>query len=576
MKYLKCIFVLLLIFSFSLPVYAASKYVVLLDAVNIRSGPSTSYGRIELGKVGSSYNLKNSDLVKDEKNDGTCDAGWYEIDYNGKSAYVCSDYARVYEEGEEEKTEATTACELELKNEGFPASYWSGLCSLKSKHPNWTFKAIKTNLDWATAVDKFTSCGNSLVYNPQSNWKDTSCTYNEGGFVTVNQSGVAHYLDPRNFFTESYIFQFEYNRYNSALENDYDKVAKSIIESTDFYKYHQNQGTDLAKLITEGGKKTNISPTHLASRMYQELGTGTRLQNLYKGTFNGPIQGTTYDFRGYYNFYNIGVTGTCVTVGLGATYCGLTTAKANDWNSVSAAVTGGGTFLENNFVGAGQYTSYLERFNVVPVKSTSMYLHYYMANLAAPSSEASIAYNLLDRAFEFYIPVYTNMNTNIVNSSSGAVDNEDDTKTSTSLSVSSIITLAGFRSSGATLLGVTPNMTGSAVKSALESISGSNTVTVTDSSNKTITNNKVGTGSKVTIKTDNKADVFTIVIKGDTSGDGVINALDLLQVQKSILGTYNLKDVYKTAGDASNDGTINALDLLQIQKNILGTYEIKQ
>ena len=31
-----------------------------------------------------------------------------------------------------------------------------------------------------------------------------------------------------------------------------------------------------------------------------------------------------------------------------------------------------------------------------------------------------------------------------------------------------------------------------------------------------------------------------------------------------------------SAGDTSKDGTINALDLLQVQKNILGTYNISQ
>ena len=73
--------------------------------------------------------------------------------------------------------------------------------------------------------------------------------------------------------------------------------------------------------------------------MYQELGTGTRLQNLYKGTFAGeisyaPINPATgdhyYDFRGYYNFYNIGVTGVCVNGGGGATYCGLNKAISMD------------------------------------------------------------------------------------------------------------------------------------------------------------------------------------------------------------------------------------------------------
>ena len=52
--------------------------------------------------------------------------------------------------------------------------------------------------------------------------------------------------------------------------------------------------------------------------------------------------------------------------------------------------------------------------------------------------------------------------------------------------------------------------------------------------------------------------------------------MDLAQVQKAILGTYNLNNEYYTAGDTSGDGKINALDLAQVQKSILGTYTIEQ
>ena len=52
--------------------------------------------------------------------------------------------------------------------------------------------------------------------------------------------------------------------------------------------------------------------------------------------------------------------------------------------------------------------------------------------------------------------------------------------------------------------------------------------------------------------------------------------MDLLQVQKNILGTYTLTGAYLEAADTSKDGVVNALDLLQVQKNILGTFEIEQ
>ena len=588
-NFLKYLIIFEFIFlSCYLNVYADNEYIVLLDAVNIRTGPSTNYSRIELGQIGNTYNLKTAEIIEDELKDGSCDAGWFQIDINGNTGYVCSTYVRAYVNGEVDKTEPTTACEAELKEAGFPSSYWTSLCNLKTKYPEWQFKAIDTKLDWATAVDKFTSCGDSLLYNPKSEWLDTSCKYNEGGFVTVNQSGVAYYLDPRNFLTESYIFQFEDNHYNSALESIYPSVAKSIIENASFYKYHIAQNTDLAQAIADGGKETNINPVHLASRMYQELGTSSYLKNLYQGTFNGEIRGEMYDFRGYYNFYNIGVTGSCVTTGMGSTYCGLTKAKALGWNSVYLAVKGGGDFLNSDYVTTGQYTSYLERFNVVPLKPTSMYLHYYMANMQAPSSEALTAYNsyrknnVLNSPFIFYIPVYNNMNGVIENNSSGVIPEEPKTETPSETipsenftPISSIVTSAGYKINDNYILGIALNTNASTVKNNILALGSENTVEIKANNNVLKDDALMRTGSTINIKNTQEEKTYIVVILGDTSGDGVINALDLLQVQKSILGTYTLTDAFKLAGDTSLDGIINALDLLQVQKHILGTYEIK-
>ena len=577
--------VVLLFFSFvfvffclTLNVYASSDYVIFMDSNFIRKGPSTNYDKLGLENVGSVYNLLDSNLIADERKNGSCDAGWYKIDYDGTTGYVCSEYVTPVIAPEEEKTEPTTACEAEMKEAGFPASYWSGLCSLKQAHPNWDFKAVITGLDWTSAVNSFTSCGDSLLQTSNSEWIDTSCSYKEGGFVSVNQEAVAYYLDPRNFFSERYIFQFEDNRYNSALEAHYADIARVIVDSADFYKYHYNLGYDISKDIVEGGKTYNVSPTHLASRMYQELGTGTRLQNLYKGIFNGliPYYNAIYDFRGYYNFYNIGVSGTCVTSGPGATFCGLTTAKNYSWNSVNKAIVGGSQFVYSKFIAVGQYTSYLERFNVVPTNSSSLYMHYYMANMQAPSSEASTAYNaykelgLLDSAFVFYIPVYNNMNASIDNSPSGPVDDGGSSSSPSSSAIGTIVTSAGYKISGDTIKGISPKTSVETIKGNLEAIAGTGNVKVQ------VAETYVGTGSKITITNSSETKTLTVLVYGDTSGDGEIGALDLLQVQKNILGASSLTGVYKEAADTSRDGVIGALDLLQMQKEILGAGKVNQ
>ena len=82
------------------------------------------------------------------------------------------------------------------------------------------------------------------------------------------------------------------------------------------------------------------------------------------------------------------------------------------------------------------------------------------------------------------------------------------------------------------------------------------------------------TGDIVKIKTENDEKEFTIVIKGDATGDGNINIQDLLRIQKCILGYIELNGSYSKAADTNQDGQVTILDLLRIQKHILGYLTI--
>ena len=204
-----------------------------------------------------------------------------------------------------------------------------------------------------------------------------------------------------------------------------------------------------------------------------------------------------------------------------------------------------------------------------------------MTNIAAPSSEAKSSYNAynnigkLNSAIEFYIPVYNNMVGGGYNTQNGAVNTPDNTDPS-KLAVSTIVVSSGFKYASGYISGIKESSSVSSIKSALESIAGANTVTITNGSGTPINDGLIGTGYKITIKNANTNETLTVVVHGDTSGDGKINALDLAQVQKNILGTYKLSGAYSSAADTSGDGKINALDLAQVQKNILGTYTIEQ
>ncbi len=116
-------------------------------------------------------------------------------------------------------------------------------------------------------------------------------------------------------------------------------------------------------------------------------------------------------------------------------------------------------------------------------------------------------------------------------------------------------------------------------KTILEAVTTANEfaeVKIYDLEGKEVDSGSVGTGYKVTITVLEESKTFEVVIYGDTNGDAQITVLDLLRVQKDILGISNLSGVQSKAADVGKDGKITVLDLLKIQKDILGISEIKQ
>ena len=64
---------------------------------------------------------------------------------------------------------------------------------------------------------------------------------------------------------------------------------------------------------------------------------------------------------------------------------------------------------------------------------------------------------------------------------------------------------------------------------------------------------------------------------GDNNGDGVIDILDLLKIQKHLLGVNKLKNAYLNASDINKDGVIDIIiDLLKMRKHILNVNKIEQ
>lgn len=314
--------------------------------------------------------------------------------------------------------------------ENFPVSYQPYLQELQKKYPNWKFIALYTGLDWKYVIDNENKFGKNLVPKSYSDrWKNTTPgEYNvevDAGWVDCSRRAIEYTMDPRNFLNYVRVFQFEELSYD-AKTNNKDGIEK-ILYGTEFYnttvQYLTSSGSTVtmsekySDLILSGGKTSQVSSYHLASRIKQEVGPF-----LSHSSISGNVEG----YKGLYNFYNIGATSSSEP--MGAIKNGLQYAKDGKgasqatkdkylipWNTKAKSITGGGIFIGSSYIHLGQDTIYLQKFHVTSSSGGELFWHQYMTNVLAPYSESKLIYNgyvntgLLDGTMSFVIPIYDNM-----------------------------------------------------------------------------------------------------------------------------------------------------------------------
>ena len=94
-----------------------------------------------------------------------------------------------------------------------------------------------------------------------------------------------------------------------------------------------------------------------------------------------------------------------------------------------------------------------------------------------------------------------------------------------------------------------------------------------DKGQELLDNQKAGTNSKIKIIGENQTVIaeFIILLYGDVTGDGKINSIDLLVLQRHILEIEKIQEIYQKAGNMrKNDKKPTTVDLLLIQRHILG------
>ena len=632
------------------------------NGIKVRSGPGTSYSTLSDGLAEGEQVKILSEHKPDDGSSKSCSL-WYKIEFDEVDSgigYACADMVKIIEIQTDEDFEES------LKN--FPESYHDALRLLHTIYPNAIFKAYDTRLDFNTVIKNEDTLGKSLIWDSNNsrdglkhmdsyNYKTNKFANNYSGggptWYAASYDTIAYYVDPRNFLNESRVFMFESLSYNSSIHTE--AGVDAILAGSFMAKEKVDGGKKtFTEVIMEAGKKYNVSPYYIASRILQE--TGYTRSDLVKGDYSGK-----YDkYDGYYNFFNYGASGDDVVES------GLKYAKSKGWNSEEKAIMGGVSLIGNSYINVGQDTGYFQKWDVVcdakDLDDCSFYGHQYMQNIEAPYSEANSTYKAYKETFNdklytlpliFTIPIYKNMPEKTVLPSEDnpinylktltvdgkSVANFNSLKTAYTISIpetkksvkiaatriesrskitgtgtieitkdGQVIPITVTAENGDKLVykitvkltkvdetamtldetmeniksgtfkdGYVTGLTN--VKTILEAITNANElaeVKVYNLNNKEVTSGSVGTGYKVTITVGEESKTFKVVIYGDTNGDGDIDILDLLRVQKHILKSSTLKDANAKAADVSKNGEIDILDLLKVQKHILGTTSIKQ
>ncbi|MBE5959253.1 MAG: hypothetical protein E7254_10400 [Lachnospiraceae bacterium] len=332
---------------------------------------------------------------------------------------------------------ADNAFETSIKD--FPESYKVYLRVLHSKYPNWTFKAYKTNIDFATAVDNESAVKKSLVEKSfddtlksrsSENYNASTGTYiyhDSGRWVGASKNTVAYFMDPRNFLNDSNICMFEQLSYDSSIHTQtgvesvlagsfMSNVNMAYLTSSKTYKTY-NPKTKYSEQFMAAGKAAGVSPYYLASKSLLEVGSTKNAS--YAGMGAGAsVNGAHATYPGIYNFYNIGASDSADPVSKGLRWAKggseNKTTYQRPWDNPAKAISGGALYIAEQYIKVGQDTSYFQRFNVQS-KASKLYEHQYMTSVYGCASESITTMNTYKKIGiaglkkSFIIPVYNNM-----------------------------------------------------------------------------------------------------------------------------------------------------------------------
>ncbi len=627
----------------------ADEYSITDDYVNVRSGPGTDYD--VLGSVSSGQKISSSETVTDDNGDV-----WYAFSYNGTQGYVRADFVSSIQGSEdtaetsadtrEETTtvepesyeEETTAkdewsegeiealglgdqpawsgyvqsdAEFEASISQFPESYKPYLRAIHAVYPNYKFTADYVGLDYETVVDEevgkkvSSSSANSwrAMYDESYGWYENydwdtgEWAFSEGFFTYASREVIEYYIDPRNFLNTTDIYMFMRQSYSSSQTLD---DLRSMVNGSflaDGYipnKSDENDvrlGGDYVAVLMEAAQYSGVSPFVLAATIIVEQGWSGETP-LATGYYVAD-DGTVYD--GYYNFYDIGATGSDNNNVL---VNGFEYAISAGWDSVYKCLVNGATWYADSYISNGQDTYYYREFNVTNGYD-GLYHQYATAVVAAQQASYLLRNQLSDStyaALEFRIPVYEDMpdipvtepayddklnNYYFTDMQATGLEpefsmaNRNYTMTMTgdttlSISVPKWATYNGYDSyaiyAGSNDISLSVTSQTGYVRTYKIAVTASQDCTL-------YVNTVVGNRLNITDDADSdntSSETDGDILRGDANGDGKISALDYITIKNHIMETKVITDSQNlSAADMNGDGKISALDYIAIKNYIM-------
>ena len=599
--------------------------------VNFRVAPNGNAVTDENGK-GIKLNGGQELTVLD-----TTNSAWYKVSlvYNGNSytGYVSSQFVTLTDGNPDTSSADTTTqggtdeiaeagggalegagadFEAQLAAEGFPESYKVLLRDIHAIHPNWQFKAVQTGIDWNTLIsNEVNKQGQvkNLIYGassaPHYNWRSIGVGYNPATntwspfdgkiWFAASDDLVRYYIDPRTYLYENFVFVFESLSYQEGVQNK--QGVEAILNGSFMYNATPpGESRQYSDIIMEAAAQSGVSPYHIASRIKLEMGN----------TGGVAAKGTSSSYPGIYNYYNIGAFDTAngSPVEKGLYWASQSGSYGRPWNSVSKSIIGGAQYLGASYIQRGQDTLYTQKFNVT--YTGNLFNHQYMSNIQSPTTESQTNYraykanNLLDSTMVFKIPVYKNMPATacVKPADSGNPNNWLKTLSISGYSITPTFAVNNVTDYslivGSSVSSIT--VSGSPVVST-SSVSGTGTINLIEGTNYikinviaqtgavrtytlTVVRGNAAAGSQ-TIGTDMSASSSggtsggsTSASKGDVNGDGKISVLDIVKIQRVIVGLDTADAALTAACDLNGDGKVSVLDIVKLQRHIVGIETI--